>query len=127
MTTYLILVKRFERFMNEYIEHNGNPQFAQIKQLAKQFAIDSRNGIYDITARKRYVCIFRTYCFRKSDTIELPDDFYLIEESMYDPDNEFPNDPAVIRGKRREEKKIREGMQEIQEYIRNREIQTLNT
>jgi len=113
--------------MNEYIENNGNPSFTEIKQLAKQFAIDSRNGVYDITARKRYVCIFRTYCWRKRDEIELPDDFYLIEESIYDPDNEFPNDPAVIRGKTREDNKIRRGIQEIQEYITTTEMQTLNT
>ena len=101
--TYANISKRFDIYMANYIQINGDQPMIQIKQLAKQFAIDSRNGVYDICARKRYECIFRTYSFKYN--IQLPDDWLALNHSAYDPDNEFPNNLDVIRGKRREEKK----------------------
>ena len=94
------LYKQFITHLTDYIQVNGHPTLPQIKDLAKEYCINSRNGVYDITARKRYYYIFVNYCMKNN--LEFPG-WDIMFTSPYDPDNEFPNDPQVIRLKRKEE------------------------
>lgn len=103
------IYKEFYTYLINYIQLNGEQTLLQIKDLAKQYCINSRNGLYDITARKRYFYLFVNYCMKND--IRFPGwDF--MTTSHYDPDNEFPNDPQVIRLKRKEELMMNNRMRE---------------
>jgi len=94
------IYKEFHTYLTNYIQTNGNQTLAQIKELAKNYCIQSRNGAYDIIARKRYYYLFINYLDK--NRLQFPGwDIYFT--SHYDPDNEMPNDPQVIRLKRKEE------------------------
>jgi len=97
--------------LNEYIQAHGDQTIVQIKQLAKQYAIDSRNGVYDITARNRYYVIYTNYWLNTNNTF--PPEWDTITHSVYDPDDEFPNDPHVIRLKRKAHCKLRDGLRQL--------------
>jgi len=95
-----LLYTQFITHLINYIQLNGEQTLLQIKDLAKEYCINSRNGIYDITARKRYFYLFVNYCMKNN--LEFPG-WDIMFTSPYDPDNELPNDPQVIRLKRKEE------------------------
>ena len=99
-----ILYTQFNTYLTNYIQLNGEQTVLQIKELAKNYCIQSRNGLYDIIARKRYYYLFMNYLHHNN--LEFPgwDIFFT---SPYDPDNEFPNDPQVIRLNRKEDMKLR--------------------
>ena len=90
--------------------------------MAKDFSIQSRNGVYDLTAKKRYCSLFLTYCFQNN--IEVP--FEGLPEGwgdgmdvcIHDPDSEFTGDihlQKLIRdSKKRNGKKVREICESIQ-------------
>jgi hypothetical protein len=116
MTTTQKIYKDFNNHLNEYIQINGIQTPLEVKQLAKIFAIQSRNGEYDLTARKRYCTLFLTYCWKNN--IELPfeglpegwgDGIYVC---FHDPDSEFTDDihlQKLIRdANKRQVKKIDE-------------------
>lgn len=113
MTTYRILITGFERYLTEYIQQHGEQTVMQIKELAKQYSITSRNGAYDITARKRYHTIFMTYCMKNN--LQEPEEWNIIGHSVYDPDNEFPNDPDVLRLKRMEKQRLIDALLSVQD------------
>ena len=112
MTTYRILMAGFETYLVEYIQQHGEQTVMQIKELAKQHSIASRNGAYDITARKRYCTIFMTYCIKNN--LEIPEEWNTIQHSIYDPDNEFPNDLNIVRLKRMEKKRLIDALVSVQ-------------
>lgn len=95
-----ILYNQFITHLTDYIELNGEQTLPQIKDLAKEYCINSRNGLYDITARKRYYYLFNNYLYKNN--LQFPG-WDIMFTSHYDPDNELPNDPQVIRLKRNEE------------------------
>jgi hypothetical protein len=95
-----ILYNQFITHLTDYIELNGEQTLPQIKDLAKEYCINSRNGLYDITARKRYYYLFINYLYKNN--LQFPG-WDIMFTSHYDPDNELPNDPQVIRLKRKEE------------------------
>jgi hypothetical protein len=101
MPTVKRLYNQFIRHLTEYIQLNGDQTLLQIKGLAKQYCIQSRNGVYDITARKRYFYLFMNYLLRNN--LGVVEGWGGEVNSPYDPDNELPNDPRVIRLKRNEE------------------------
>jgi hypothetical protein len=108
MTTYDNLCKQFDTHLNEYIQANGPQNILQVKQIAKNYAIQSRQGRYDITARKRYYCLFMTYHMRNNiPEEEMPEGWRNMETNIYDPDNEFPNDPHIQKLTRNEERRSR--------------------
>ena len=111
MPTYRRLLADFMTNLTEYIQQHGDQTILQIKQLAKQYAIHSRNGVYDITARNRYYVIYTNYWLNTNNT--LPPEWDTNTHSAYDPDDEFPNDPHVIRLKRKEQGKLREALREF--------------
>jgi len=91
MPTYLKLKKDFNIYLEEYKKQNGDQTILQIRQIAKQYAIDISDGIYSIIARKRYTSIFNSYI-----ALNNLDMNYFIT-NKYDPDSEFTNDPDVLR------------------------------
>jgi hypothetical protein len=94
------IYKEFITHLTDYIQLNGEQTVPQIKDLAKEYCINSRNGLYDITARKRYYYLFINYLYKNN--LQFPG-WDIMTTSHYDPDNELPNDPQVIRLKRKEE------------------------
>ena len=95
-----ILYNQFITYLTDYIQLNGDQTLPQIKDLAKEYCINSRNGIYDITARKRYFYLFMNYLYKNN--LQFPG-WDIMFTSHYDPDNELLNDRQVIRLKRKEE------------------------
>jgi hypothetical protein len=122
MTTYRKLYDLFVTHLNGYVQENGPQNLLQIKQIAKNYAIQSRNGQYDITARKRYCSLFYSYCWQNNIPQEaMPEGWRECElVNHYDPDNEFPEDPHIQRLTRNNEKKNRVMLRELFEYMRNR-------
>jgi hypothetical protein len=117
MTTTQKIYKDFNNHLNEYIQTNGIQTPLEVKQLAKIFAIQSRNGEYDLTARKRYCTLFLTYCWKNN--IEFPFEGLpvswghdILDVCFYDPDGGFTGDidlqKLIKASKKRNVKKIRE-------------------
>ena len=123
MTSFKKMYETFDTRVKEYIQANGPQNILQIKQIAKNYAIESREGRYDITARKRYYGLFMTYHMRNNTPEEeMPEGWRnIIEMNIYDPDNEFPNDPHVRKLTRNEEKRSMLRIRGIQERFRQRE------
>ena len=123
MATYKRRQTDFDNHLNQYIQTNGIQTPLQVKQLAKDFAIQSRNGVYDLTARKRYCSLFITYCFKNN--IQFP--FEGLPEGWgdgihvcwHDPDSEFTDNihlqKLITTSNKRHIKKIREICQSIQD------------
>ena len=128
MTTYRKLYDLFVTHLNGYVQANGPQNLLQIKQIAKNYAIQSRDGEYDITARKRYTCLFFTYCFKNNIQQEaMPEGWGIVEVNVYDPDNEFPEDPHIQRLTRNNEINIRRVVEEVGAIINEREDEDLIT
>ena len=128
MTTYRKLYDLFVNHLNGYVQANGPQNLLQIKQIAKNYAIQSRNGEYDITARKRYCSLFFTYCFKNNIPQEaMPEGWGLGEVIEYDPDNEFPEDVHIQKLIRNKEKNIRRVVEEMERYVNEREGENLIT
>jgi hypothetical protein len=111
MPTYRILLSLFMTHLTQYIQENGDQTILQIKQLAKQYAIHSRNGVYDITARKRYYMIYTNYWLNTNNTF--PPEWDTMTHSIYDPDDEFPNDPNILRLKGKEQGQLRQVLYDV--------------
>jgi hypothetical protein len=128
MTTYRRRYDLFVTHLNGYVQANGPQNLLQIKQIAKNYAIQSRNGEYDITARKRYTCLFFTYCLKHNIPYEeMPEGWRLGEVIEYDPDNEFPEDVHIQKLIRNKEKNIRRVVEEMERYVNEREDENLTT
>jgi hypothetical protein len=128
MTTYRKLYDLFITHLNGYVQANGPQNLLQIKQIAKDYAIQSRNGEYDITARKRYCSLFYSYCWQNNIQEEaMPEGWRLGQVNMYDPDNEFPEDPHIQRLTRNNEINIRRVVEDLGAIINEREDENLNT
>lgn len=128
MTTYRKLYDLFVTHLNGYVQANGPQDLLQIKQIAKNYAIQSRDGEYDITARKRYTCLFFTYCLKNHIPYEeMPEGWTLGEVIEYDPDNEFPEDPHIQKLIRNKEKNIRRMVEEMERFVNEREDENLIT
>jgi len=95
------IYNQFITHLTDYIQLNGEQTLPQIKDLAKEYCINSRNGFYDITARKRYFYLFMNYLLLNN--LGVVEGWGGVVNSPYDPDNEFPNDLQVIKLKRNEE------------------------
>jgi len=122
MTTYTRLYKEFDTHLNEYIQANGAQTILQVKQIAKNYAIQSREGRYDVTARKRYCSFFMRYCWNNNiRTAEMPEGWTITTVNFYDPDNEFPNDPHVRKLMRNDDKRRILRMREFEDYMRQRQ------
>jgi len=122
MTTYTRLYKEFDTHLNEYIQANGPQAILQVKQIAKNYAIQSREGRYDVIARRRYCCFFKSYCWKNNiPEEEMPEGWRNGEFNIYDPDHEFPNDPHVQKLTRNEEKRNRLRIREFEDYMRQRQ------
>ena len=122
MTTYTRLYKEFDTHLNEYIQTNGPQNILQVKQIAKNYAIQSREGRYDVIARRRYYSLFMTYHMRNNiPEEEMPEGWRNMETNIYDPDHEFPNDPHVQKLTRNEEKRSRLRIREFEEYMREKQ------
>jgi hypothetical protein len=122
MTSFEKLYETFDTRVKEYIQANGPQTILQIKQIAKNYAIESREGRYDITARKRYYRLYMSYHFRNNMPAgQFPEGWGTAETNIYDPDNEFPNDPHVRKLTRNEEKRSMLRIREFEEYMRQRE------
>ena len=91
-SVYHKMYEHFNIYLTNYIEGHGQQTLLQIKDIAKQYAIARRNGEYDLTARRWYSSIFISYCWKNN--IVVPNGF---GSNRYDPDNEFPNDPRIIK------------------------------
>lgn len=101
--TFLKLYKAFDKYLTKYISINGCQSLSDVKRIAKQYAIESRGGNYDLTARNRYFYIFVNFCYRNDQELL---DWDLIYTSHYDPDNEYADDPRIIKLKQREQKRL---------------------
>lgn len=122
MTTYTRLYKEFYTHLNEYIQANGPQNILQVKQIAKNYAIQSRQGRYDVTARKRYCSFFISYCWKNNiPTAEMPEGWDIPNVNFYDPDNEFPNDPHVRKLMRNDDKRRLSRMREMEQYMQQRQ------
>jgi hypothetical protein len=102
MTSRQRLYNEFIDYLNLHIQRNGPQNILEIKQLAKDFCIQSRGGVYDLTCRKRYFYVFRFYCVLKNNA-QFPEGWDTLENTQYDPDNEYVNDPKIIKLKRKDE------------------------
>ena len=96
MTTRQGLYNRFIVHLNTYIQTNGPQTPLEVKQVAKDYCIQSRGGVYDLTARTRYCCLFLTYCWQNN--IDVPFEGLPagwgdgMDVCLYDPDSEFTDD-----------------------------------
>jgi len=128
MATYRRRYDLFVNHLNGYVQANGPQNLLQIKQIAKNYAIQSRNGEYDITARKRYCSLFYSYCWQNNIPQEaMPEGWRLGEVIEYDPDNEFPEDVHIQKSIRNKEKNIRRVVEELGTIINEREDENLTT
>ena len=129
MTTYRRRYDSFVTPLNAYVQANGPQNLLQIKQIAKDYAIQSRNGQYDITARKRYCSLFYSYCWQNNIPQEaMPEGWRDCElVNHYDPDNEFPEDPHIQRLTRDNEINFRRVVEELGTIINEREDENLTT
>jgi hypothetical protein len=99
MSVYTKQGIQFKSYLEEYVKENGIQTPLQVKQLAKNLAIQSRNGVYDLTARKRYCSLFISYCWQNN--IEIPFEGLPagwadgIHVCWHDPDSEFTDDAHV--------------------------------
>jgi hypothetical protein len=116
MATYKKRQTDFDNHLNQYIQTNGIQTPLQVKQLAKDFAIQSRNGLYDLTARKRYCSLFITYCFKNNIQFPfegLPEGWTNNGVCFYDPDSEFTDDIRIQRLIRDANKRIDKIVEEL--------------
>ena len=111
---YQTLIEGFNIYLTEYINEHGVQTILQIKDLAKQYAINRRNGRYDLTTKNYYVGIIVTYC--NNNNIEKPNGF---GDNIYDPDNEFPDDPEIQRLTDASEKRSEKRMKDFARELRN--------
>lgn len=128
MSGYTRIVKDFKSHLEEYITANGPQTPLHVKQLAKDFAIQSRNGVYDLTARKRYCTLFMTYCMQNN--IRVPFEGLAagwghvgdagMNICLHDPDSEFTDDERVQRLIRAAEKRYLKKREEYLRHIINR-------
>jgi len=103
MTTRQRLYNRFIDHLNAYIQTHGPQNILEIKQLAKNYCIQGR-GEYDLTCRKRYYYIFMDYCILNNGA-QFPEGWDTLENTPYDPDNEYVNDPRIIKLKKKDEER----------------------
>ena len=125
MSGYTRIVKDFKSHLEEYITANGPQTPLQVKQLAKDFAIQSRNGVYDLTARKRYCTLFMTYCMQNN--IEIPFEGLPagwghagMNICFHDPDSEFTEDERVQKLIRAADNRYLKKLEEHFKHIRAR-------
>ena len=105
------LFNNFTAHLAQYTQEHGPQAPLQVKQLAKDYCIQQR-GAYDLTCRRHYYNLFRSYCFLHN--IEFPGWGHL-ENTKYDPDNEFPDDPRIINLKRKYEARVMTRVREMSE------------
>jgi hypothetical protein len=94
--------KHYTEFLDvvkNYTTLHGTPNIEQIRILAKDLALSKRNNINDLICRRYYYCVLMTYCL--NNNITLPEGFV---DNMYDPDNEFTNDPNTQKAIQRDDK-----------------------
>ena len=122
MSVYTKQNIQFKTFLEEYVTANGAQTPLQVKQLAKNFCIQSRNGVYDLTARKRYCCLFISYCIKNH--IDMPFEGLPVGWGtgisrcvFHDPDSEFTDDERVQRLIRAAEKRDDKKLKGFQEYM----------
>jgi hypothetical protein len=124
MSDYVSIVKKFKPYIEEYIQKNGAQTPLQVKQLAKDYAIQSRNGVYDLTARKRYCTLFMNYCL--GNNIEIPFEGlpagwgHIGDAGMnicfHDPDSEFTDDERVQKLIKAADKRF---LKKMEEHLRH--------
>jgi hypothetical protein len=99
--SYDKLRRKFNIYLNDYIQINGIQTVLQIRQLTKNYAIEAREGRYDLTAKKYYCSLFTGYLLLNN--IPFPEGW---TNDQYDPDNEFINDPNIQRLRKKWEKNV---------------------
>jgi hypothetical protein len=109
------LYNGFINHLNTYIEQHGVQNILEIKQLAKNYCIQSRNGVYDLTAKNRYCTVFLTYCAKSH--IEFPEGWDIMVLNRYDPDNDSPDDQHLIKLKEKDDARR---LQRVRQYINYR-------
>jgi hypothetical protein len=103
--------KEFLQLLEDFTRLHGTPNVEQIRILAKDLALSKRNTINDIICRRYYYSLVMTYCLRNN--APLPAGF---SDSIYDPDNEFTNDPNTQKAIEREAKQRRRILKEAAEW-----------
>jgi hypothetical protein len=91
--TYRKLNDRFNIYLNDYIQTNGVQTTDQVRVIAKNYAIQQRNGEYDLTAKNYYCSLFISYLWKNNIELE----GWSRGLNIYDPDNEFPDDIRLQR------------------------------
>ena len=119
MTTRQRLYDGFIDHLNAYIQTHGPQNILEIKQLAKNYCIQGR-GEYDLTCRKRYFSVFRCYCIVKNNA-QFPEGWDTLENTPYDPDNEYVNDPHIIELKRKYEIRQNNFIRDFHNYVEERD------
>ena len=92
----------FLQLVEDFTILHGTPNIEQIRIIAKDLALSKRNNINDLICRRYYYCLVMTYCL--GNNVPLPAGFV---DNMYDPDNEFINDPNTQKAIQRDDKKMR--------------------
>jgi hypothetical protein len=115
MTSRQRLYNVFIDHLTAYIQTHGPQTILEIKQLAKDYSVQSMNGVYDLTARRRYCSLFLTYCFQNN--VDVPFEGLPAgwgdgtDVCIHDPDNEFTDDinlqKLIKAAKNRNDKKIK--------------------
>jgi hypothetical protein len=112
--SYNKLRDKYNIYLNEYIIANGTQTVDQIRLLTRDYAIQARQGRYDLTAKKYYCSLFTGYL--ALNNIVFPEGWH---NDPYDPDNEFTNDPDVQRLRKRWEKRVDAKINVIMNNVQN--------
>ena len=99
--SYNKLRNKYNLYLTQYIQTNGQQTIEQIRTLTRNYAIQERDGRYDLIAKKYYCSLFTGYLLLNN--VPFPEGW---SNDQYDPDNEFTGDINIQILRNKWEKRV---------------------